>query len=184
MQTPVTTGPPHVPLRHSRWPVHKTPRWLLLAGVLVLAAAVLVGLAHRPSQAERATDMNGFLRDMTTDIQSCAGGVRESLFAMREIESGASHDLPTAIGIATYGASNCSPANNELLDVVPGHGRDNLQHELELGDAAVTSARPGEMVRATLAALDRVKPPSGVARRPTWEDAFAAALESIGLSAS
>ena len=71
-----------------------------------------------------------------------------------------------------------------LLDVVPGHGRDNLQHELELGDAAVTSARPGEMVRATLAALDRVKPPSGVARRPTWEDAFAMALESIGLSAS
>ena len=22
-----------------------------------------------------------------------------------------------------------------LLDLVPGHGRDNLQHELELGDA-------------------------------------------------
>jgi hypothetical protein len=39
-------------------------------------------------------------------------------------------------------------------------------------------------VRTTLAALDRVKPPSSVARRPTWEDAFAAALESVGLSAS
>ena len=25
-----------------------------------------------------------------------------------------------------------------LLDVVQGHGRDNLQHELELGDAAVS----------------------------------------------
>jgi UDP-N-acetylglucosamine:LPS N-acetylglucosamine transferase len=74
-----------------------------------------------------------------------------------------------------------------LLDVVQGHGRDNLQHELELGDAAVTSARPAEMVRTTLAALDRVKPPSGLARwagQPTWEDAFAAALESIGLSAT
>jgi UDP-N-acetylglucosamine:LPS N-acetylglucosamine transferase len=72
-----------------------------------------------------------------------------------------------------------------LLDVVQGHGRDNLQHELDLGDAAVTSARPAEMVRTTLAALDRVKPPSGLARwagRPTWEDAFAAALESIGLT--
>jgi len=73
-----------------------------------------------------------------------------------------------------------------LLDVVQGHGRDNLQHELDLGDAGVTSARPAEMVRTTLAALDRVKPPSGLARWPgqaTWEDAFAAALESIGLSA-
>jgi len=60
-----------------------------------------------------------------------------------------------------------------LLDVVQGHGRDNLQHELDLGDAAVTSARPAEMVRTTLAALDRVKPPSGLARwagQPTWEE--------------
>jgi processive 1,2-diacylglycerol beta-glucosyltransferase len=70
-----------------------------------------------------------------------------------------------------------------LLDVVQGHGRDNLQHELELGDAAVTSARPAELVGATLAALDRVKPPSPVPPlRPSWEDAFAAALETIGLT--
>jgi len=115
MQTPVTTGPPHVPLRHSRWPVHKTPRWLLVAGALVLAGSVLVGLAHHPSQAERATDMNGFLHDMTYDIQSCAGGVSESLTALHEIQGGASHDVATATGIATYGAANCSPANNELL---------------------------------------------------------------------
>jgi len=32
-------------------------------------------------------DLNGFLKDMTTDIQSCAGGVRESLNAMRSIEA-------------------------------------------------------------------------------------------------
>jgi hypothetical protein len=115
MQTPVTTGPPHVPLRHSRWPVHKTPRWLFVAGALVLAGSVLVGLAHHPSRAERATDMNGFLHDMTWDIQSCAGGVSESLTALHAIQSGASRDVPTATGIATYGAANCSPANNELL---------------------------------------------------------------------
>ncbi len=115
MTTPVTTGPPHVPLRHSRWPVHRTPRWLFVAGALVLAGSVLVGLAHRPSRAERATDMNGFLHDMTYDIQSCAGGVSESLTALHEIQSGASHDVATATGIATYGAANCSPANNELL---------------------------------------------------------------------
>jgi processive 1,2-diacylglycerol beta-glucosyltransferase len=69
-----------------------------------------------------------------------------------------------------------------LLDVVQGHGRDNLQHELDLGDAAVTSARPADMVGTTLAVLDRVKPPSGAATRPAWPDAFAAALASIGLA--
>jgi UDP-N-acetylglucosamine:LPS N-acetylglucosamine transferase len=72
-----------------------------------------------------------------------------------------------------------------LLDVVPGHGRDNLQHELELGDAGVTSARPAEVVRSALAALDRAKPPPLVPdRRPSWEEAFAAALDSIGLNVS
>jgi hypothetical protein len=108
--------PPVVPLRHSQWPTFKTPRWLLLAAAALVAIGVLVGIAVQPTQAQRATDMNGFLRDMTTDIQSCAGGVRESLQWMRAIESGAEHDLKTAIGEADYGAANCSPANNELLD--------------------------------------------------------------------
>jgi hypothetical protein len=51
-----------------------------------------------------------------------------------------------------------------LLDVVQGHGRDNLQHELELGDAGVTSPRAADVTRSALAALDQVKPPS--ASRP------------------
>ena len=53
---------------------------------------------------------------MNADIESCAGGVSESLTALHAIQSGASHDTPTAISIAQYGAANCSPANNELLD--------------------------------------------------------------------
>jgi processive 1,2-diacylglycerol beta-glucosyltransferase len=71
-----------------------------------------------------------------------------------------------------------------LLDVVQGHGRDNLQHELELGDAAVTSPHPDDVVGCALAALDRAKPPSaGGVRGAAWQDAFSAALESIGLDA-
>jgi len=108
--------PPYVPIRHVRWPVQKTPRWLIAAGLLVLAGAVLVGIAVHPSRSQRATDLNGFLHDMKTGIQSCAGGVSESLIALRAIESGASNDLHTAIGIATYGAGNCSPANSMPLD--------------------------------------------------------------------
>jgi hypothetical protein len=66
---------------------------------------------------------------------------------------------------------------------VQGHGRDNLQHELELGDADVASSRPADLARCALAALERVKPPPpGAARTPAaWETAFTMALEDIGL---
>jgi hypothetical protein len=108
--------PPYVPIRHARWPVRRTPRALLLAGLVLLVIAALVGLTQRPSTAQRAADLRGFVRNMNTDIESCAGGVSESLTALRAIQSGASHDTPTAISIAQVGAANCSPANNELLD--------------------------------------------------------------------
>jgi hypothetical protein len=108
--------PPYVPIRHTRWPVRRTPRSLLIACLALLVIAVLVGLAGRPSTAQRATDLRGFLHDMNADIESCAGGVGESLTALRAIQSGTSHDTPTAISIARVGAANCSPANNELLD--------------------------------------------------------------------
>jgi len=70
-----------------------------------------------------------------------------------------------------------------LLDVVQGHGRDNLQHELELGDAAVTSGRPADVVRSALAALDTAKPPpaSPTRSQAAWRSAFATTLESLGL---
>jgi processive 1,2-diacylglycerol beta-glucosyltransferase len=69
-----------------------------------------------------------------------------------------------------------------LLDVVQGHGRDNLQHQLELGNAMVTSASPPEVTRCALAALDRVKPAAAPARsRASWEVSFGAALSSCGL---
>ena len=121
MSPPVRTDPPYVPIRHTRWATRRTPRWVLLAVVVVLAGAVLVALVHRPSQTERAADFRGFLGDMEADIGSCAAGVPQSLTALREIESGASHDVKTAVYIANTGASNCSPANNELLDDLDGY---------------------------------------------------------------
>jgi hypothetical protein len=119
VSTPVRTNPPYVPLRHTRWPARRTPRWLLLAGAAFLAVAVLVGLAHKPSQAQRAFDLRGFLTDMNTDIESCAGGVSESLTALRQLGPSAGQDVQQvrdAISIATYGASNCSPANSTPID--------------------------------------------------------------------
>jgi len=116
MSPPVRTDPPYVPIRHTRWATRRTPRWVLLAVALVVAGTVLVTLVHKPSSSERATDLRGFLGDMRYDIQSCAGGVRDSLTALRQIQSGASHDVNTGVYIANTGAANCSPANNELLD--------------------------------------------------------------------
>ncbi len=122
MTAPIRTDPPYVPIRRGRWPVSRTPRWLILAGAALVAVAVLVGLAHKPTQPQRASDLRGFLNDMRYDIQSCAGGVSESLTAIRELESGVSggaqhaQDVRDTIKIATYGASNCSPANSMQID--------------------------------------------------------------------
>ena len=75
--------------------------------------------------------------------------------------------------------------------MVAGHGRDNLQHELELGDAGVTSPGPADVVRSALAALDRAKRAdpavfeAGRAGAPArsaaaFESALHAALGAIG----
>jgi hypothetical protein len=116
MSAPTRSGTPPVPLRQSRWPVPRTPRWLLLGLALLVAGGVLVALPHRPSTAERAADLRGFLHSMQLDIESCAGGVSESLYALHAITTGASHDTSTAVGVATYGAANCSPANSMPID--------------------------------------------------------------------
>lgn len=71
-----------------------------------------------------------------------------------------------------------------LLDVVPGHGRENLQHELEKGDADVAPSTPDGLRRSVLAALERVtKPTQRVAQTAQgWETAFDEALAAIGLA--
>src|ERR1700730_5149910 len=88
--------------------------------------------------------------------------------------------------VVTSSGDTCSEARTVgrpllLLDVVPGHGRDNLQHELELGDAGVTSPRPAGLVRSALAALDRAKPaPPGPTRTLAgFQSAFSSALATI-----
>jgi hypothetical protein len=89
---------------------------MLACAVVLVGGLVLAAIPHRPSTAQRVTDLRGFVHDMNTDIESCAGGVRESLTALHDIQAGASHDVKTAINIATYGVSNCSPANSMPLD--------------------------------------------------------------------
>src|SRR5260370_37543893 len=121
MQT--TTEPPYVPIRRSGWPTKRSPRWAFAAGAGLLLIAVLVGLSHRPTNGQRAADLRGLLSTLNTDIESCSGGVGDALRVLNAIDSGSSHDVATAINLATLGATNCSPANNQLLDdltAVPG----------------------------------------------------------------
>jgi UDP-N-acetylglucosamine:LPS N-acetylglucosamine transferase len=89
--------------------------------------------------------------------------------------------------ITSTGATSCAEARAVgrpllLLDVVQGHGRDNLQHQLELGDAMVTSPGAADVTRCALAALDRIKPaqPGPVRSAEAWQSAFGTAIASLG----
>ena len=115
MQSPPRT-PPRAALRQTAWPTRRSPRLLYIAAALLLVIGVSVALVHRPSTSQRASDLRGFLHDMTTAIQSCAGGVSESLTALRGIESGSSNQVTDAIGVARDGADNCSLANSMQID--------------------------------------------------------------------
>ncbi len=115
MDTPTTTDPPYVPIRHSGWPVRRTPIWVLLALLVLAGGTVLVSLSHKPSHAQQASDLNAYMNDMNAAVESCAGGVRESRQALSAVRAGDTADLKTAIKLVNFNAQNCSPANNEPL---------------------------------------------------------------------
>jgi UDP-N-acetylglucosamine:LPS N-acetylglucosamine transferase len=89
--------------------------------------------------------------------------------------------------IALPGASTCAEARVVgrpllLLDVMPGHGRDNLMHELELGQAEVCGATSAGITSAALQMLDQAMRPAPLnISAPRWEPPFLAALADIGL---
>ncbi len=119
MQT-VTTEPPFVPIRASGWPTRRAPRLAIVATAILLVIAVAVGLSHRPTKGERASDLRGLISTLNTDVESCSGGVGDALRVLNAIQTGSSHDVGTAINLANLGSANCSPANNEQLDDLTG----------------------------------------------------------------
>jgi hypothetical protein len=115
VDSPTKTEPPFVPLRHTGWASRRTPLWVFAAILVIAGGTVLVSLNHRPSQAQRASDLTGYLGDVNAGIESCAGGARDSLTALRTVEAGDTGERAAAVGILQYNAQNCSPANNEPL---------------------------------------------------------------------
>jgi processive 1,2-diacylglycerol beta-glucosyltransferase len=93
--------------------------------------------------------------------------------------------------VALPGAATCAEARVVgrrllLLDVMPGHGRDNLLHELEQGGAEVAGRSAADIAASVRAMLDRPALDAGgqaaaAPRPPRWEPAFAKALGEIGL---
>lgn len=151
MQT-ARTEPPFIPVR-SGWPTRHVPRWVLGAAAVLLAVAVAVGLSHRPTNGQRGADLRGFLQQLNADIESCSGGVRESLFVLHKIDSGASTDVKTALNVANTAAANCSPANNTLLvDLTAAQPPESLA-SYHLG-AAITGLIDWAAPRATRVAAD------------------------------
>ena len=67
-----------------------------------------------------------------------------------------------------------------MLDVVPGHGRDNLQ--LEVGHASVTSASREDVVTNALAALAAGGDTASAYSARDGEFAFSSALAELDLA--
>jgi hypothetical protein len=115
VDSPTKTEPPFVPLRHSGWASRRTPLWVFAAIIVVIAGVVVTSLTHKPSASERASDLKGYLNDVNGAIESCAGGVRDSMTAFQSVIAGDTAESSAAAGILAYNAQNCSPANNEPL---------------------------------------------------------------------
>jgi hypothetical protein len=121
VESPTKTEPPFVPLRHTGWATRRTPMWVFAVLLALVAGVVLVSLSHRPSQAQRASDLTAYFKDVNTGIESCAGGVGDSITALDKVQAGDKADLSIAIRVITLGAQNCAPANNQSLSDFTGY---------------------------------------------------------------
>ena len=146
-------------------PVEGAARALAAAGVHVLAVA-----GHNARLAARLES-----------LAATSPRVHPYGFTPRIAELMSASDLVLTLpGALTCGEARAVGRRLMLLDAMPGHGRENLQHELELGGAGACNSRPPEITASVLTALDRPGP-VGPARPPgDWDQAFAAAMASIG----
>jgi hypothetical protein len=157
-----------VPARASGWPVLRTPKWMFVGGAVLVAGLILAAIPHHPSTAQRATDLRGMVHDLTIDIESCAGGVTDSMTALRAIQSGTSHDVKTAVTIANTAAANCSPANSmPMEDLVQYQVPESLAsfHLEQAVNDLVTWAFPlAQRVQIDVATLVQAKTPGDTQR--------------------
>ncbi len=146
-------------------PVEGAARALASAGVHVLAVA----------------GRNRRLEARLRDLAASSPRILPFGFTPRIPELMSACDLVVTLpGALTCGEARAAGRSLVLVDAMPGHGRENVQHELELGAAEVSSPRPLEIAASVLAALDRPRPATPGRQAADWDQAFAAAIDSIG----
>ena len=159
---------PTAAYRPTGWPVLRTPRWMLAAAAVLVVGLVLVAIPHRPSTAQRAADLRGMVTDLTTDIESCAGGVTDSLTALRAIETGTSHDVATAVRIANTATANCAPGNNmQMEDLVQYQVPESLASfhlDAAVNDLVTWSFPLAQRVQSDVASRVAATTPAEIAR--------------------
>jgi len=141
----------------------------MLAGGLVLVAGLaLAAIPHHPSTAQRAADLRGMVHDLNTDIESCAGGVTDSITALRAIQAGDSQDVAIAVKIARQAADNCDPANSmPMEDLVQYQAPESLAsfHVQTAANDLVTWGFPlAQRVQIDVATLVTAKAPGAITR--------------------
>ncbi|MBV9446575.1 MAG: hypothetical protein JO345_11870 [Streptosporangiaceae bacterium] len=158
---------PPTPTGRTGWPVLRTPKWMWAGAAVLVIGLVLAALPHRPSTSERVADLRGVVHDLTTDIESCAGGVTDSLTALREIQAGQSNDVNTAVKIANLAAANCSPANNmQMDDLVQYQVPESLASfhlETAVNDLVTWAFPLAQRVQADVASVVTAHTPSAIA---------------------
>ena len=110
----------------------------------------------------------------------------------RVLAYGETEEVPLLMAAADLvvclpGATTCGEARAlgrplMLLDLMPGHGRDNLQQQLDLGDAFVCDATPEGMSSGILAAVRRGLPSRPRRSAREWPAALTGALRDIGVT--
>lgn len=163
----MTVGPAGgIPTRRSGWPVLRTPKWMLAGAVVLVAGLTLAALPHHPSTSQRVTDLRGVVQEMNTGIESCAGGVSESLAALHAIQAGTSHDVKTAVSIAATGVQNCSPANSmpmdDLVQYQPPESLASFHLDQTVNDVVTWGFPDAQRVQADVAVLLTAGSPSAV----------------------
>jgi UDP-N-acetylglucosamine:LPS N-acetylglucosamine transferase len=147
-------------------PMEDAARALAEAGVHILAVAGHNRRLTRRLQARQHTDSRLHAFGLVPDI---AG-----LMTAADL-------VVTLPGAVTCGEARAAGRRLVLLDAMPGHGRENVQRELEAGRADVCGLRTPELVAGVLAALDRhQRAPDDLGPARRWDPAFQAALASIG----
>jgi UDP-N-acetylglucosamine:LPS N-acetylglucosamine transferase len=138
------------------------------------------------------------LADAGVHVLAVAGRERRIERRLRELAAGTPRITPFGftdrvpqlmaaadVVLALPGANTCAEARVVgrhllLLDVMPGHGRDNLLHELELGRAHACVPTAVGVTASVLALRDEAIRPNADPV-PRWEPAYVAALQRIGL---